>query len=239
MEIREGLALKIAICEDDAGQAKMAQAYIRSLAKEFPIEAVEVYTTGDALSKVLEAGAQFDIYLLDIDLPGVSGIALAEQIRSKQPYACIAFSTSYPQYVTHAFALQSAQYFLKPIEKEVFLSAMKKMMKDYTEAWVTLVLENQRTVTLRQQDIIYIEFYHGIMSVWTRERSYGVRVNVKAWKRIWYQRGFLQSHQGYFVNPRHVCAIEADEVLCTDNISCPLSARCRKDFMDQFLEYMQ
>ena len=77
--------MKIAICEDDAGQAKRAQAYIRSLAQEFPIEAVEVYTTGDALSKVLEAGAQFDIYLLDIDLPGVSGIALAEQIRSKQP----------------------------------------------------------------------------------------------------------------------------------------------------------
>ena len=233
------MELKIAICEDDAGQAKTAEAYIRSLAQEFPIEEVSVYTTGDALSKVLEAGMQFDIYLLDIDLPGVSGIELAAQIRRKQPYACIAFSTSYPQYVAHAFALQSAQYFLKPIEKEVFVAAMKKMLKDYAEAWVTLVLENQRTVTLRQQDIVYVEFYHGMMTVWTKERSYGVRVNVKAWKRIWYQRGFLQSHQGYFVNPKHVCAIEADEVLCTDNISCPLSARCKKDFMDQFLEYMQ
>lgn len=231
--------MKIAICENDAVQAKTAEAYIRSLSQAFPIEKIMVYSNGEALSKALETGARFDIYLLDIDLPGGSGLELGAQIRQKQPYACIAFSTSYPQYVTHAFALQSAQCFLKPIEESVFVPAMKQMLKEYTEAWITLVLENKRSVTLRQDDIIYVEFYHGVMTVWTGEQSYAVRVNVKAWKRIWYQRGFLQSHQGYFVNPKHICAIEADQVLCTDHISCPLSARCKKDFMDQFLEYMQ
>lgn len=231
--------MKIAICEDDAVQANTAAQYIRSLSQEFPIENVVVYSTGQELSQVLELGACFDIYLLDIDLPGMSGLTLGTQIRQKQPYACIAFSTSYPQYVTHAFVLESAQYFLKPMEESVFVPAMRQMLKDYTNAWITLALENERAVTLRQEDIIYVEFYHGIMTVWTREQSYKMRVNVKAWKHTWYQRGFLQSHQGYFVNPKHVCAIEADMVLCTDGVCCPLSARCRKDFMDQFLEYMQ
>lgn len=231
--------MKIAICEDDEVQAKTAAQYIRSLSKEFPIEKVIVYTTGQALSKALEIGTYFDIYLLDIDLPGVSGLELGAQIRQKQRYACIAFSTSYPQYVTHAFALKSAQYFLKPIEEAIFVPAMRQILKEYKEAWITLVLENERSITLRQEDIVYVEFYHGIMTVWTKEQSYKVRANVKAWKRIWYQRGFLQSHQGYFINPRHVCAIEADVVVCSEQISCPLSARCRKDFMDQFLEYMQ
>lgn len=231
--------MKIAICEDDAVQAKTAVQYIQSLSREFVIDDVIVYSTGLALFEVLELGERFDIYLLDIDLPGVNGLALGAQIRQKQPYACIAFSTSYPQYVTHAFMLESAQYFLKPIQEAVFVPAMRQMLKDYTNAWVTVVLENERQVTLRQEDIIYVEFYHGVMTVWTRKGSYEVRTNVKEWKRIWYQRGFLQSHQGYFVNPKHICAIEADMVLCTDDISCPLSARCRKDFMDQFLEYMQ
>lgn len=231
--------MKIAVCEDDAVQAKMAVQYIQSLSKEFVIEDVIVYSTGQALFEVLELGARFDIYLLDIDLPGVDGLTLGARIRQEQPYACIAFSTSYPQYVTHAFMLKSAQYFLKPIEGSVFMPAMRQMLKDYTNAWVTLPLENERLVTLRQEDIVYVEFYHGIMTVWTKEVSCEVRANVKLWKHIWYQRGFLQSHQGYFVNPKHICAIEADTVLCMDGISCPLSARCRKDFMDQFLEYMQ
>lgn len=231
--------MKIAICEDDAVQAKTAEQYIRSLSQEFAIDDVIVYSSGQALFEVLELGVRFDIYLLDIDLPGVSGLELGAQIRQEQPYACIAFSTSYPQYVTHAFMLKSAQYFLKPIEESIFVPAMRQMLKDYTNAWVTLMLENERSVTLRQEEIVYVEFYHGVMTVWTKKESYEVRANVKAWKRIWYQRGFLQSHQGYFVNPKHICAIEADTVLCTDGISCPLSARCRKDFMDQFLEYMQ
>lgn len=231
--------MKIAICEDDIIQAKTAAQYIRSLSQTCEIETVMVYTTGQALSKALETGTYFDVYLLDIDLPGMSGLELAEQIRKKQPYACIAFSTSYPQYVTHAFNLQSAQYFLKPIEESVFVPAMRQLLRDYKNEWITLVLENERSVTLRQETIVYVEFYHGMMTVWTTEQTYKVRANVKAWKRIWHQRGFLQSHQGYFVNPKHVCAIEADEVMCTDQISCPLSARCRKDFMDQFLEYMQ
>lgn len=231
--------MKIAICEDDAGQGEMAVQYIQSLSTKFLIETLVLYANGTELAEALRAGSRFDIYLLDIDLPGVNGLDLAAQIRETQPYACIAFSTSYPQYVTHAFMLESAQYFLKPIQKEVFLSAMEQMLRDYNNAWLPLTLENERFITLRQDDVIYVEFYHGRMTVWTQEQSYKARVNVKAWKRSLYERGFLQSHQGYFVNPRHVCAIEADTVICTDHICCPLSTRCRKDFMDQFLEYMQ
>ncbi len=231
--------MKIAICEDDAGQGGMAVQYIQSLSTKFSIETLVLYANGTELAEALRAGSRFDIYLLDIDLPGVNGLDLAAQIRETQPYACIAFSTSYPQYVTHAFMLESAQYFLKPIQKEVFLPAMEQMLRDYNNAWLPLTLENERFITLRQDDVIYVEFYHGRMTVWTQEQSYKARVNVKAWKRSLYERGFLQSHQGYFVNPRHVCAIEADTVICTDQICCPLSARCRKDFMDQFLEYMQ
>ncbi len=231
--------MKIAICEDDVGQAKIAVQYIRSLGKKFLIDTLVLYSTGTELSQALQAGNRFDIYLLDIDLPGINGLELATQIREVQPYACIAFATSYPQYVTRAFMLESAQYFLKPIQKDVFLPAMEQMLRDYTNAWITLMLENERSITLLQEDIVYVEFYHGKMTVWTCDQSYKMRVNFKTWKRALYERGFLQSHQGYFVNPKHVCAIEADTVVCTDNISCPLSARCRKDFMDQFLEYMQ
>ncbi len=232
--------MKIAICEDDAGQAEMAVQYIRSLSKKFLIDTLILYPTGTELAEALAAGRRFDIYLLDIDLPGVNGLELAAQIRETQPYACIAFSTSYPQYVTRAFMLESAQYFLKPIQKELFLPAMEEMLRDYNNAWLTLTLENERSITLRQEEVVYVEFYHGRMTVWTQEQSYKApRINVKAWKRSLYERGFLQSHQGYFVNPKHVSAIETDTVVCTGHISCPLSARCRKDFMDQFLEYMQ
>lgn len=58
-----------------------------------------------------------DAVLMDIQMPGILGIDLAEQLLAIQPEIEIVFVTAYEEYAIRAFELNALDYILKPIEK--------------------------------------------------------------------------------------------------------------------------
>lgn len=61
-------------------------------------------------------GAPVDAAFLDIEMPGMSGLALAKRLKDLQPDLHIVFVTSYEQYALDAFALHATGYLLKPVQ---------------------------------------------------------------------------------------------------------------------------
>ena len=59
-----------------------------------------------------------DIALLDIDMPGMNGLALAKKIKEAHPETAIIFVTGYSQYALEAISLHVSGYLLKPIEEK-------------------------------------------------------------------------------------------------------------------------
>ncbi|MCY9516401.1 response regulator [Paenibacillus apiarius] len=57
-----------------------------------------------------------DVVFMDIDMPEMSGIDLAEQVQSALPSAQIVFITAYDDYAVKAFELNAIDYVLKPVE---------------------------------------------------------------------------------------------------------------------------
>lgn len=58
---------------------------------------------------------KIDLVFLDIDMPNLDGLALAEKLRASQPRIEIIFVTAYAQHALSAFRLHAAGYLLKPI----------------------------------------------------------------------------------------------------------------------------
>jgi len=72
-----------------------------------------------------------DLALLDIDMPEISGLMLAEQVKRKYPDAAVVFQTAFPQYAVQAFKLRATGYLLKPVcleelENEVAYALSRK-----------------------------------------------------------------------------------------------------------------
>src|SRR5215831_13148913 len=68
-----------------------------------------------------------DVLFLDIEMPGLSGFDLLEQLGSPQPL--VVFTTAYDQYALEAFKVNSIDYLLKPIEAESFRRAIVKLQR--------------------------------------------------------------------------------------------------------------
>jgi two-component system LytT family response regulator len=88
---------------------------------------VEVVGAGSDPAEVLPAirGSAPDVLFLDIEMPGMSGFELLEQLGSPQPL--VVFTTAYDQYALDAFTVNSIDYLLKPIERADLARAIAKL----------------------------------------------------------------------------------------------------------------
>lgn len=78
----------------------------------------------DALQK-LQAD-RYDVVLLDVRMPGKSGIEVAERIRQMPEAPAVIFCTAYDEYALQAFQVNAQSYLLKPIQRQALYDALNR-----------------------------------------------------------------------------------------------------------------
>ena len=119
--------IKIAVCDDEqlymANTGEMLRKYAEAHAEIFVIE---YFVSSSMLLDRIEGGKRYDIYLLDIYMPGVSGMSVATELRSKSIRSPIIFLTSSTEHAVEAFGVDATHYLLKPYTDQNFFAAMDK-----------------------------------------------------------------------------------------------------------------
>ncbi|WP_337104132.1 response regulator [Paenibacillus sp. YIM B09110] len=92
------------------------------------------YTILNAFSNPLEALERMaelkpDIAFLDVEMPKMSGIALAEKIGELSEYTKIVFTTAYKQYALDAFQVYAFDYILKPVTPDAIERIANRLLK--------------------------------------------------------------------------------------------------------------
>ncbi len=59
-----------------------------------------------------------DVAFLDVEMPGITGLALAQELKNMFPHINIVFVTGYSQYAVDALALRASGYVVKPATSE-------------------------------------------------------------------------------------------------------------------------
>ena len=65
--------------------------------------------------------------LLDVDMPGQSGIEVAEEMCRINPRLNVIFVTGYPEYALQAFTVPVSDFILKPVSEEVLRASFQKL----------------------------------------------------------------------------------------------------------------
>jgi len=95
-------------------------------------EIVDVAECGDGLrARQLIAETRPDIVLLDVEMPGLDGVQLAEHLQDERPV--VVFMTAYSRYAVEAFDIAATDYVLKPFSDERFLEAIGRAKRRVRE----------------------------------------------------------------------------------------------------------
>lgn len=97
-------------------------AYLKLLCEQLPeLEVVRVFNDPQIFMREFPA-LEFDLCILDIEMPGINGIQLAGMLNGK----AIIFTTAYKEYATDAFDLNAIDYIVKPVRFERLKQAVTK-----------------------------------------------------------------------------------------------------------------
>jgi len=88
------------------------------------IEVVRAFNDPEIFLKEFP-GLEFDLCILDIEMPGINGIEVAKQIKGKP----VIFTTVYKAYAAEAFDIDAIDYVVKPMELERLKKAVNKVIQ--------------------------------------------------------------------------------------------------------------
>ncbi len=97
-------------------------------------ETIEIEPCSNPLHAIkIGQSRSFDVALLDIQMPEMTGLELAECLSVMSPEMDFIFITAFNNYATEAFDLNAVDYILKPIRQERFNKALAKVRKEIAE----------------------------------------------------------------------------------------------------------
>lgn len=182
-------------------------------------QAGEVFTASDARSaeQVLRA-RRIDVVLLDIHMPGMSGLALARRLRdhtSPEPAAGpgpqVIFVTADAHPAVEAFELEARDYLLKPVRAERLAEALRRAAaareaaeQDRPEPVRVSVLQGDSTVLVNLQEIRWVQAHGDYARLHTEAGTYLLRTPLAELAEQWQEHGFIRTHRSSLVNVIHV-----------------------------------
>lgn len=235
--------LKIAVCDDEKLYLEDTSAMLEQYAADRGVEIMaEAFSNPSALIDSIEAGVRHDIYLLDIYMPGVSGMSVATELRSRGVHSPIIFLTSSTEHAVEAFGVDATHYLLKPYTQQSFFAAMDKAMQSiFTRAEESIVLkvggEYQNVLIDR---ILYCEAANNYQRLWTKD-SGELLVRMTASELYDLLEGFgcfYRCGRAYILNLDHVTKVTANSAVLKNGVELPLPrsavAGLRSAFFNHF-----
>lgn len=152
--------LSIVVCDDEEiyvkGLAKMLKQELEELDIDYDLE---TFTSSEKLLKEYkEREERIDLLILDIDMPGIDGIALTQLIRQMDEEVTIVLVTSMEDRVYDAFGYNIYKFVRKGLSEEERSSMLRQCIKHVESSKNTYLFNTEKEVlTLKENEIIYFE----------------------------------------------------------------------------------
>jgi DNA-binding LytR/AlgR family response regulator len=194
--------MKCIIVDDN----KMARMALKQLVSQVPslelvAECIDAEEALDTLDNV-----QIDLLLLDIEMPGMTGLDLTKKLGKSRPL--IIFTTAKTDYAVEAFELNVVDYLVKPIALPRFKQAIDKAVETIESNKEEMKVEEQAFVFVKDNgvlkriaidDILFLEAMGDYVKVHTPQKFHVVHATLKSIEEKLPASKFLRVHRSYIV----------------------------------------
>ncbi len=230
---------KIAICDDTREELELIKQYASRYFREQnrPVE----LETFSSMQDVLGTGTAYDLYLLDVLMPGKSGIQGAADLLKRYSDPVIIFITASLESAVDSYRVCASGFLLKPVRWEDFEETMNRVCRQklsLPDACLSVVV-NRVPVDLPLNRISHFENHlHKVYATLTDGSVIPLNQKLSAiLESVAKQKIFLRCHQSYIVNLTHVHALECSSFQMEDGTSIPISRAFYKEAKNAYYHY--
>ncbi|MBR4115172.1 MAG: response regulator transcription factor [Bacteroidales bacterium] len=174
-----------------------------------------------------------DVLFLDIQMPGISGMALMKSLENPP---LVVFTTAYDQYAVEGYEVSAVDYLLKPISPDRFKKAVEKVkdMIRYKKSSSNdldymFIRADYQDIKVMFDDILYVEGLKDYVKVVTKEKRIITLTNIKGMLEKLPQDRFIRVHKSYIVAKDKVQTIKGT-ILTIDDKEIPIGLTFKDNF---------
>ena len=181
-----------------------------------------------------------DIVFLDIEMPGMNGIYVGNELKKSNPAVIIFIVTSYTEYLDEAMRFHVFRYLSKPLERQRFFRNMQDAVNLYHTSTFLIPVETKNGIhTVSASDIIAVEVTDRKVIVYTTQNNFESVHNISYWMNTLPQSRFFQTHRSFIVNFEHITDFDHTLIHLTNQLTAYLTRRKYRTFKDAYLLYLE
>lgn len=226
--------MNIAICDDKVSDINLIyNATKECLNKLGVIYDIKTGKNKNEIIKLLENN-DIDVLLLDINIPGISGFEIAERFYDKVGY--IIFVSSDKDLVFEAIKYKPHRFIRKTNLSELYEAfySIMKIRKLKSRNFINVKTGKKGNITVKCDDVIYIESYSGKLYVHTVSGIFEERKTMKEMIAE-LNNYFVRVHRGYIINMKRVRVIKRNCVELNYG-GKPVQIPIKRNFSDELRE---
>ena len=210
--------LRVVIVDDEAPARSRMRDLLADCAAEFPITIAGEAASGRAALELLGREA-VDVVLLDIRMPEMDGIEVAQHLQQLERPPAVVFATAYDAYAIRAFEVHAVDYLLKPIRLARLKEALVRATRPRPEALREIARAPRTHLSAQERgrihlipvaDVIYLKAELKYVSVRTAAREHLIEESLTRLEQEFADR-FVRVHRNCLVARAAVRGFERAE----------------------------
>lgn len=230
--------ITIGICDDEAlYREQIRNMCIRYLeGKNIPFQCVEFASAEEVLTY---QGESLTLLFLDVEMDGITGIELKDEIERTDRVWRIVFVTSHEEVIGQAFGLKTMGFARKPIEAVT------------AEKWISIAVEEQEAnkvfwfttekgdLYIRENEILYLESEGNYSYVQTPKEKKFVCESLKKCEEIVANRDCIRVHKSYLVNMQEIKEVSIAQITIKNGATIPIGRTYRDEVKKKYHSYLR
>lgn len=230
--------MRIAICEDEE--------FIQNSIEKNVEKCLEI--TGMAgkcecfvsAEELLEKGNMpYALYILDVEMKKLSGLELAEHIRTEDRNAVIIFMTNHSEMMQKAFDVQAFQYLVKPIDSDTAHNVIMRALRNIREKRNYIRFTNKlKDMIFYYDEVECIESRRRKIIVHTEKRDYEFYGSLSQIEEDIKGSMFVRVHNSYLVNLEKLREVERESVTLRSGLKVPITRTYKQEFNKAYQKFI-
>ena len=229
----------LSICDDEQQVCDILKDKVGTV---LPGVAINVFRSGQDL---LDAEPFPDVLLLDIKMPGMDGMEVAQAMRDRGWNGILIFITGEEDRVFQSFDLRAFHFLVKPVSdeklKQVLAAALeerKRVIAEHpgqTDKHITIQTGSTH-IRIDLRRLLYAEVFDRKTILHTVKENIEYYGQLSALERL-VGMDFCRVHRSYLVHMRYVERYDRTSVMMTNGDVLPVARRNYDGFLKTYMQY--
>lgn len=211
--------IKIAIIDDDKSFINLLRKKVEDYCEESKLPCqIAAFSNPQLFYYELAEEEHYDICFMDIEMPGINGIQLAERLREYDKNTFLVFVTSYFEFAAHGYSLKAFDFIQKSLLDEKLSLVLNGIMLEIkrTENRFYCIETDMRLQRIEYREIIYLYKSNKNTVIVSIKDEIQVRKPLQTVFQELNSEEFIWVERGYIINLEHIMGMNGRDIRLRD-----------------------